>query len=157
MGHADVQTTMKYMHHRSRAGDARLLSAAFEPKPRRKAQGRSKPSRHADAQDDDGVSRHRRTSPRHNRSRQPPLARTVATRHNGTVARRPTTLYLDDEILEAARALAARTECDESDVVEDAVRSYLGLDVAQAVWQRSDLSEEQALKLADDEKHAARR
>jgi len=73
------------------------------------------------------------------------------------VARRPTTLYLDDEILEAARALAARTERDESDVVEDAVRSYLGLDVAQAVWQRSDLSEEQALKLADDEKHAARR
>jgi integrase len=31
MGHADVQTTMKYMHHRSRAGDARLLSAAFRP------------------------------------------------------------------------------------------------------------------------------
>ncbi|MCA1697530.1 MAG: tyrosine-type recombinase/integrase, partial [Actinobacteria bacterium] len=29
MGHADVDTTMKYMHHRSRAGDARLLSAAF--------------------------------------------------------------------------------------------------------------------------------
>ena len=23
---------MKYMHHRSRAGDARLLSAAFRPK-----------------------------------------------------------------------------------------------------------------------------
>ncbi len=41
MGHADVQTTMKYMHHRSRAGDARLLSAAFRPKkntaPKRKA------------------------------------------------------------------------------------------------------------------------
>ena len=35
MGHADIQTTMKYMHHRSRAGDARLLSAAFQPtKPR---------------------------------------------------------------------------------------------------------------------------
>ncbi len=32
MGHADVQTTMKYMHHRSRTGDARLLSAAFRPK-----------------------------------------------------------------------------------------------------------------------------
>jgi integrase len=31
MGHADMQTTMKYMHHRSRAGDARLLSAAFQP------------------------------------------------------------------------------------------------------------------------------
>lgn len=39
MGHADIQTTMKYTHHRSRTGDADLLSAAFEPKkkPRRKA------------------------------------------------------------------------------------------------------------------------
>jgi integrase len=37
MGHADVQTTMKDMHHRSRAGDARLLSAAFKPKKRRSA------------------------------------------------------------------------------------------------------------------------
>jgi integrase len=40
MGHADVQTTMKYMHHRSRAGDARLLSAAFRPT-KRKPRGRS--------------------------------------------------------------------------------------------------------------------
>lgn len=31
MGHADVQTTMKYMHRRSRAADTRLLSAAFCP------------------------------------------------------------------------------------------------------------------------------
>ncbi len=31
MGHVDVQTTMKYTHHRSRAGDARLLSASFRP------------------------------------------------------------------------------------------------------------------------------
>ena len=37
MGHADVQTTMKYMHHRSRAGDARLLSAAFRPRGKRLA------------------------------------------------------------------------------------------------------------------------
>lgn len=40
MGHADVQTTMKYMHHRSRAGDARLLSAAFRST-KRKPRGRS--------------------------------------------------------------------------------------------------------------------
>ncbi len=38
-GHADVPTTMKYMHHRSRAGDARLLSAAFRPKKKRPARG----------------------------------------------------------------------------------------------------------------------
>lgn len=32
MGHADVKTTMRYLHHKSRADDARLLSAAFEPR-----------------------------------------------------------------------------------------------------------------------------
>lgn len=35
MGHADVRTTMKYMHDRSRAGDARLVSVAFRPKKNR--------------------------------------------------------------------------------------------------------------------------
>jgi integrase len=29
MGHADVKTTMRYLHHKSRADDARLLSTAF--------------------------------------------------------------------------------------------------------------------------------
>ncbi|MGA8353607.1 MAG: tyrosine-type recombinase/integrase [Solirubrobacteraceae bacterium] len=29
MGHADIKTTMRYLHHKSRADDARLLSAAF--------------------------------------------------------------------------------------------------------------------------------
>jgi integrase len=41
MGHADVQTTMKYMHHRSRAVDAKLLSAAFRPKKRKRVARRS--------------------------------------------------------------------------------------------------------------------
>lgn len=31
MGHADVKTTMRYLHHKSRASDARLLSEAFRP------------------------------------------------------------------------------------------------------------------------------
>lgn len=31
MGHADVKTTMRYLHHKSRDDDARLLSAAFHP------------------------------------------------------------------------------------------------------------------------------
>jgi integrase len=29
MGHADLKTTMRYLHHKSRADDARLLSSAF--------------------------------------------------------------------------------------------------------------------------------
>jgi hypothetical protein len=31
MGHADIKTTMRYLHHKSPADDARLLSAAFDP------------------------------------------------------------------------------------------------------------------------------
>jgi integrase len=31
MGHADVDTTMRYLHHKSRAGDAALLAEAFKP------------------------------------------------------------------------------------------------------------------------------
>ncbi|MGO9248243.1 MAG: tyrosine-type recombinase/integrase [Solirubrobacteraceae bacterium] len=31
MGHADIKTTMRYLHHKSRADDARLLSSAFRP------------------------------------------------------------------------------------------------------------------------------
>lgn len=41
MGHADLQTTMKYVHQRSWAGDARLLSAAFRPKKERAATSRA--------------------------------------------------------------------------------------------------------------------
>jgi hypothetical protein len=52
--------------------------------------------------------------------------------------------------------MTARSERDESGVVEDALRSYLGLTVLEEVWRRSDLGEEQALALADEEKHAAR-
>jgi integrase len=41
MGHADIQTTMRYLHHKSRADDAKLLSAAFRPKKRKPATKRS--------------------------------------------------------------------------------------------------------------------
>lgn len=72
------------------------------------------------------------------------------------MARRPTTLYLDDEVLQAAQVVASRSHRDQSQVVEDALRSYLGLDVVEEVWRGSDLTEVEALKLADEEKHAAR-
>jgi hypothetical protein len=41
MGHADIQTTMRYLHHKSRADDAKLLSAAFRPKKCKPADRRS--------------------------------------------------------------------------------------------------------------------
>jgi predicted transcriptional regulator len=73
------------------------------------------------------------------------------------MARHATTVYLDDETLQAARAIAARDDRDASDVIEDAVRRYVGLDVVEAVWARSDRGEDEAIALADEEKHAARR
>ncbi len=71
------------------------------------------------------------------------------------MARTPTTVLLDDELLAAARAIATRTNRDESTVLEEALRSYLGLRVFEATW-RSDLGEDEALALADAEKHAGR-
>jgi integrase len=41
MGHADIKTTMRYLHHKSRADDAQLLSAAFRPKKLKPAAKRS--------------------------------------------------------------------------------------------------------------------
>jgi hypothetical protein len=32
MGHADVQTTMRYLHHKSRSDDAKRLAEAFKVK-----------------------------------------------------------------------------------------------------------------------------
>jgi integrase len=31
MGHSDIQTTMRYVHHRDRGDEARLLAEAFRP------------------------------------------------------------------------------------------------------------------------------
>ncbi len=42
MGHADIQTTMRYLHHKSRADDAQLLSAAFRPRQRKPPASRSR-------------------------------------------------------------------------------------------------------------------
>lgn len=72
------------------------------------------------------------------------------------MARRQTTLYLDDEILQAAHVIALRSQRNQSQVVEDALQSYIGRDVVEEVWRTSGLSEAEALTLADEEKHAAR-
>jgi hypothetical protein len=45
MGHADIQTTMKYTHHRSNQGDAQLVTAAFEPKKKRRTPAKRTPRR----------------------------------------------------------------------------------------------------------------
>ena len=66
------------------------------------------------------------------------------------------TLYVDEDVMRAARVRAARTDKRDSEVVEEALRAYLGLDVVAGVWARSDLGEDGAMRLAVEETHAAR-
>jgi hypothetical protein len=83
------------------------------------------------------------------------------------VERRKTTVYLDSEVLTATKVLAAARERTESQVVEDALRAYLGssdVEVARAdlralmdrLAQRADLDDEAAMAVAVEEVRAAR-
>lgn len=71
--------------------------------------------------------------------------------------RKKTTVYLEPDLLRAAKVWAARTGRKDYEVLEEALRLYLGLDVVDNVWARSDLGEDEALALAYEEMHAARR
>lgn len=64
-----------------------------------------------------------------------------------------TTVYLEGDILRAARVTAARTGKRDSQVVEEALRAYLGVDLLERVGERSGLNEEEALELATEERH----
>jgi predicted transcriptional regulator len=73
------------------------------------------------------------------------------------MARRKTTLYLDDELLRAAAERAARSGRQESDVIEEALRRYLGLEsIVRQIQARGDLDEDESLTVADDQLDALR-
>ncbi len=65
--------------------------------------------------------------------------------------RKKTTVYLDEDVLRATKVAAARQGKREYEVVEEALRRYLGLELLERVWSRSDLSEEEAMALAYEE------
>lgn len=69
------------------------------------------------------------------------------------------TYTVDRALLRAVRIAAARQGRRESELVEDALRSYLGLGVLEEIWAQSpdDLDGDAALELAVAEQHAARR
>lgn len=70
--------------------------------------------------------------------------------------KRKVTFYIAEDVLRAAKVSAARTDRRDSEVVEAALRGYLGFDVLDRVWARSELSEKEAMKLAVSEAHASR-
>lgn len=68
-----------------------------------------------------------------------------------------TTLTIDEEVLRAVKVRAARTGKGESEVIEEAVRRDLGLDLMERLWSRNDMPEDEAMRLALEAQEDARR
>lgn len=68
-----------------------------------------------------------------------------------------TTLTIEDSVLRAVKLRAARSGRGDSEVIEEAVRRDLGLDLLQRMWERSELGEREATQLAVEAQHATRR
>jgi Ribbon-helix-helix protein, copG family len=68
-----------------------------------------------------------------------------------------TTLTIEEDVLRAVKVRAARTGKGDSEVIEEALRRDLGLDLLEKLWQRADLAEEDAAALAVEAQHKTRR
>ena len=86
-----------------------------------------------------------------------PLDAIPSYRHTASVGKRKTTVYIEEDLLRQARVYAARAGKRDSEVVEEALRSFLGFDVLERVWARSDLSEEESLQIAYEALHETRK
>lgn len=68
-----------------------------------------------------------------------------------------TTLTIDEGVLRVVKVRTARTGRGDSEVIEEALRRELGLDLLETLWERADLSEDEAVSLAVEAQHATRR
>lgn len=73
------------------------------------------------------------------------------------MARVRATLTIDETVLRAVKVQAARTGTRDSQVIENALRRDLGLDLLDSLWQRNDQAEDEALELAVEAQHEVRR
>ncbi len=68
-----------------------------------------------------------------------------------------TTLTIDESVMRAVKIRAARTGRGDSSVIEESLRRDLGLDLLEGLWQRSQLSEREAVALAVEAQHETRK
>jgi Ribbon-helix-helix protein, copG family len=68
-----------------------------------------------------------------------------------------TTLTIDETVLRAVKVRAARSGKGDSEVIEEALRRELGLDLLERLWEQNKLPEEEAVALAVEAQHASRR
>lgn len=80
--------------------------------------------------------------------------------HHGPMGRRATTVQLDDALLDAVEAAAARTGQSPESIIENAVRARFAAEqTIDDLWARlgaSDLSDDESLDLAYGELRAMR-
>jgi hypothetical protein len=67
-----------------------------------------------------------------------------------------TTLTIDPDVLRAVKVRAARLGKGDSDVIEEALRRDLGLDLIDRLWATNDLDETDATALAVEAQHRTR-
>jgi metal-responsive CopG/Arc/MetJ family transcriptional regulator len=67
-----------------------------------------------------------------------------------------TTLTIDEDLLRAVKVRAARLGKGDSEVIEEALRRDLGLELLDRLWARNDVGEAEAVDLAVEAQHAAR-
>jgi hypothetical protein len=67
-----------------------------------------------------------------------------------------TTLTIDPDVLRAVKIRAARSGKGDSDVIEEALRRDLGLDLLDRLWAANDLDEVGAMTLALEAQHHTR-
>lgn len=70
--------------------------------------------------------------------------------------KRKTTIYVEDGLLRALKIAAARTGQHDYELVEQALRTYLGMELLEKIGSKSRLGEKQALSLAYKELHRSR-
>jgi hypothetical protein len=66
-------------------------------------------------------------------------------------------LTIDEDVLRAVKVRAARLGKADSEVIEEALRRDLGLDLLDRLWTRNDLSEAESVDLAVEAQHRSRR
>lgn len=67
-----------------------------------------------------------------------------------------TTLTIDESVLRAVKVKAARSGRGDSEVIEEAVRQALGLDLLDNLWAKAELDDDAALELAVEAQHTTR-
>jgi hypothetical protein len=67
-----------------------------------------------------------------------------------------TTLTIDEDLLRAVKIRAVRLGKGDSEVIEEALRRDMGVDLLERLWGQSDLSEDEATALAIEAQHNTR-